>query len=159
MNIKRKIRVNKIKSEINKRICNILCFIFKPLAILDKRIRQRKINKIKERAKNLTNEEAVSMTIKYIISYLTKHPNDSIEFDYVYEYDENNILTYMKNSKNDILRKWYYDLSFNEEQETISELMEILKYKLKSYSEIQCHDYQAHQWSHKILVIKLKEYK
>ena len=157
LSITNQIKLKKIKRKIGDRINKILCFIFKPLAILEKRMRNRKYEKVKLAVSKLTYDDIVNEIIKNIIGELIRLPKYSVELDYTYDYNGDNILAYIRDSKDEILSEWFYGILHPAKQEITDKLMELLKEKLKDYPEIEYYDYQAYQWSHKILVIKLKE--
>ncbi|EQB4340897.1 hypothetical protein ACYJ2U_001616 [Clostridium botulinum] len=158
LSIKTKIKINQTQKKIKNKLDKILYYIFKPLIILEDKVLKYKRNKIYKSANNLTEETFIYLLVKnHIVKDLIKHPNGEICFEYEYNYDEENVLTYARGLKNNILKRWSYEFDFDDEKGTNIRLMELVKKELKTYPEIDFYDYQHNKYCSKILVIKLKE--
>jgi len=160
MNISRRIKLNNVKSKFSKQTRNLLYFIFKPLAKLEDKIYKSKNNKLKNKAKYLTDEDAINIIAKNIIKKLARNCDSFECFDLSNELDNYTILDFAKNIKNNkVLRIWSYDRVkiFNECDNIIQQLTEKLKENLEKYPEINCYYYQRNKYCDKTFNIDLKE--
>lgn len=160
MNISRRIKFNNLKSKFSKQTRNLLYFIFKPLTKLEDKIYKSKNNKLKSKAKSLTDEEVINIIAKNIIKKLSKNCNSFECFDLNNGLDNYTILDFARNIKNNkVLKAWSHDRIFNERDNTIQELTGKLKENLEQYPEINCYYYQRNKYCDKTFNIELKEIK
>lgn len=158
LNIKTKIKINQIKENITNQYYKVMRFILKPIIILDDKIYKYKQNKIDKSVGKIDKELFVKLLVKnHLIKTLIKYTSYEICFNYEKDYyDDETILSYTRDLKNEVLKRWSYKFELNEEKEINNKLMELLKDELKKYPEIEFYDYQRNKFYSKVLVIKLK---
>ncbi|NFH40809.1 hypothetical protein [Clostridium sporogenes] len=159
LSIKTKIKLKQIQKTMKNKLSKFLYYILKPIIILDDKVNKYKRDKIKKSVEKMDEELFIHLLVKnHIIKELIKYTNHEIclvyEKDY---YDDETILSYTRDLKNNVLKSWSYKINFNEEKGINSRLMELLKKELKKYPEIEFCDYQHNKYCSKVLIIKLKE--
>jgi len=159
LSIKTKIKIKQIQKTMKNKLSKFLYHIFKPIIILDDKIHKYKQNKIDKSVEKINEDLFIHLLVKnHIIKYLIKFSKEELYFNYDKDdYDDETILSYTRDLKNNVLKRWSYKINFNEEKEINSRLMELLKKELKKYPEIEFYDYQHNKYCSKVLIIKLKE--
>lgn len=162
LNIKTRIKIKQIQAKFKDKLNKILCCMFKPLLILEDKIYKYKQNKINKQVEEIDEDLFIHLLVKnHMLKRLVKYPNQTIEFcyekDYKDYYDDKTILTYTRDLKDNVLKKWSYKFNFNEEAEVNKKLLEKLKKELEKYPEIECYDYQRNRYYSKVLIIELNE--
>lgn len=163
LSVRTRIKLNKVNKSIRKHTDKILYFILKPLLVLEDKIKNYKYEKIKIKAKELTDEQAIDIIAKNIIKNLTKNINFSWNyecFDLSSEWDNKDIFKYASNMKNKVINEWEYNRckAYKDMDNTIVKLTEMLRVKMiEEYPEVNCYYYQRNDYTSKCLIIKLKE--